>query len=173
MSNRNRISSSVVSFVVVFLAVPSSSDADARAESASTPGRNVPDPLGSTPSFVGWPDKPFVEPRRAASTWRRPITSKCFLSSDGRVSVWKSGGVGDEVEVSRLAELTIALSLATDLGTGQPLEHGLRTCSLSLKVAEALGLDAGQRSCVYHVPKLRTMYQTSLIGMPAEGTVDM
>ena len=69
--------------------------------------------------------------------------------------------MGDEVEVSRLAELTIALSLATDLGTGQPLEHGLRTCSLSLKVAEALGLDAGQRSCVYHVALLRFIGCTS------------
>ena len=43
-----------------------------------------------------------------------PSRRQCSLSSDGRVSVWKSGGVGDEVEVSRLAELTIALSLATD-----------------------------------------------------------
>lgn len=47
------------------------------------------------------------------------------------MDVWKSGGVADVGEVSRLAELTTALSLATDLGTGQPLEHGLRTCWLS------------------------------------------
>ena len=55
----------------------------------------------------------------------------------------------------RLAELTIALSLATDLGTGQPMEHGLRTCAMSLAVSEALGLDSSVRSCVYHVALLR------------------
>ena len=75
------------------------------------------------------------------------------------MDVWKSGGVADVGEVSRLAELTIALSLATDLGTGQPLEHG--TCWWSLKVAKALDLDAGQRSCVYHVALLRFLGCTS------------
>jgi HD-GYP domain-containing protein (c-di-GMP phosphodiesterase class II) len=61
----------------------------------------------------------------------------------------------------RLAELTIALSLATDLGTGQPMEHGLRTCWLSLAVAEALGADATARSCVYYVALLRFVGCTS------------
>ena len=61
----------------------------------------------------------------------------------------------------RLAELTAALSLATDLGTGQPLEHGLRTCWLSLKTAEELGLDALTRSCVYYTALLRFVGCTS------------
>ena len=61
----------------------------------------------------------------------------------------------------RLAELTIALSLATDLGTGQPMEHGLRTCWLSLAVSEELGLDAVTRSCVYYVALLRFVGCTS------------
>jgi HD-GYP domain-containing protein (c-di-GMP phosphodiesterase class II) len=60
-----------------------------------------------------------------------------------------------------MAELTVALSLATDLGTGQPMEHGLRTCWLSLKVAEELGLDAAARSCVYYVALLRFLGCTS------------
>ena len=64
--------------------------------------------------------------------------------------------MADAAESGRLAELTIALSLATDLGTGQPMEHGLRTCSLSLAVSEALGLDAATRSCVYYVALLRS-----------------
>ena len=55
----------------------------------------------------------------------------------------------------RLADVTVALSLATDLGTGQPMEHGLRTCWLSLRTAEALGLDSPTRSCVYHTALLR------------------
>ncbi len=61
----------------------------------------------------------------------------------------------------RVAELTIALSLATDLGTGQPMEHGLRTCWLSLAVARALGLDDDTRSCVYYVALLRFVGCTS------------
>lgn len=60
-----------------------------------------------------------------------------------------------------MAELTIALSLATDLGTGQPIEHGLRTCWLSLATAEALGLDAAMRSCVYYTALLRFVGCTS------------
>jgi len=60
-----------------------------------------------------------------------------------------------------LAELTIALSLATDLGTGQPMEHGLRTCWLSLAAAKELGLDAATQSCVYYVALLRFLGCTS------------
>lgn len=63
--------------------------------------------------------------------------------------------MGDAGEPGRLAELAVALSLASDLGTGQPLEHGLRTCWLSLRVAEALDLEPATRSCVYHVALLR------------------
>jgi HD-GYP domain-containing protein (c-di-GMP phosphodiesterase class II) len=63
--------------------------------------------------------------------------------------------VADDGLSVRLAELTIALSLATDLGTGQPMEHGLRTCWLSLRAADALGLDAPTRSCVYYTALLR------------------
>ena len=55
----------------------------------------------------------------------------------------------------------MALSLATDLGTGQPMEHGLRTCWLSLATAEAMGLDPATRSCVYHVALLRFLGCTS------------
>ena len=61
----------------------------------------------------------------------------------------------------RLAELTVALSLATDLGTGQPMEHGLRTCWLSLAISEALALDTATRSCVYYVALLRFLGCTS------------
>lgn len=49
----------------------------------------------------------------------------------------------------------MALSLASDLGTGQPVEHGLRVCWLSLAVADELGLDPAARSCVYYVALLR------------------
>lgn len=55
----------------------------------------------------------------------------------------------------RVTELTAALSLATDLGTGQPFEHALRTCLLSLRAGDELGVPAGQRSTILHTSLLR------------------
>jgi HD-GYP domain-containing protein (c-di-GMP phosphodiesterase class II)/DNA-binding CsgD family transcriptional regulator len=40
----------------------------------------------------------------------------------------------------RLTELLASVSLATDLGTGQRLGHGLRTCVLAVALARTLGL---------------------------------
>ncbi len=61
-------------------------------------------------------------------------------------------GAGGSV---RLAEVVASLSLATDLGTGQPMEHALRTCWLSLSTAEALGAGPAELSTVYYVALLR------------------
>jgi HD-GYP domain-containing protein (c-di-GMP phosphodiesterase class II) len=49
-----------------------------------------------------------------------------------------------------LAELLGALSLATDLGMGQPMEHVLRQCVISLRLAELLGMDETDRQVVYY-----------------------
>jgi HD-GYP domain-containing protein (c-di-GMP phosphodiesterase class II)/DNA-binding CsgD family transcriptional regulator len=65
--------------------------------------------------------------------------------------------VGDAAGVAgfRLTELVAAVSLATDLGTGQPIEHALRTCMLSMAVADELGLDTGTAAEVHYVALLR------------------
>ena len=55
----------------------------------------------------------------------------------------------------RLAELLSALSLATDLGTGLPLETSLRTCLVASRLATALGLDDATRSSAYYGGLLR------------------
>jgi HD-GYP domain-containing protein (c-di-GMP phosphodiesterase class II)/DNA-binding CsgD family transcriptional regulator len=55
----------------------------------------------------------------------------------------------------RLAELMAALSLATDLGMGQPLEQALRTCLVALGLAERLGVRGEELSEVYYVALLR------------------
>jgi HD-GYP domain-containing protein (c-di-GMP phosphodiesterase class II) len=55
----------------------------------------------------------------------------------------------------RLTELVAAISLATDLGTGQPMEHALRTCLLSAAVAGELGLEATTATDVHYVALLR------------------
>jgi HD-GYP domain-containing protein (c-di-GMP phosphodiesterase class II) len=54
----------------------------------------------------------------------------------------------------RLAELIASLSLATDLGLGQPMEHVLRSCALGLRLAEDVGLDESERAVVYYVALL-------------------
>src|SRR3984893_1766513 len=55
----------------------------------------------------------------------------------------------------RLAELVAALSLATDLGMGQPLEYALSVCVLSVRLGEALGLDESKLRQVYYLALLR------------------
>jgi HD-GYP domain-containing protein (c-di-GMP phosphodiesterase class II) len=55
----------------------------------------------------------------------------------------------------RAAELIGALSLATDLGVGEPLEHGLRTTVIGVRLAESLGLEEEDRRAVYYVALLR------------------
>ena len=51
----------------------------------------------------------------------------------------------------RLAEVIAALSLATDLGMGQPMDHALRRCLLAVRLGEALGLDERALRDVYYV----------------------
>ncbi|MDQ6772775.1 MAG: HD domain-containing protein [Candidatus Dormibacteraeota bacterium] len=58
-------------------------------------------------------------------------------------------------ESLRLAELIAALSLATDLGMGQPLEQALRTCLVALALGERLGLAGEELGEVYYVALLR------------------
>jgi HD-GYP domain-containing protein (c-di-GMP phosphodiesterase class II)/DNA-binding CsgD family transcriptional regulator len=57
----------------------------------------------------------------------------------------------------RLAELVAALSLATDIGTGQPMEHALRVCLLSCALSGELSMDEQERCDVYYVALLRAI----------------
>lgn len=50
----------------------------------------------------------------------------------------------------RRAELLAAVSLAIDLGLGQPMEHMLRSSLIASRIAERMGLDAQQRATVYY-----------------------
>jgi hypothetical protein len=71
----------------------------------------------------------------------------------------------------RLAELVAALSIATDLGMGQPMEYILRSCVLSVRLGEALGLSVSELRDVYYLALLRflgcnagTHEQATLVG---------
>jgi HD-GYP domain-containing protein (c-di-GMP phosphodiesterase class II) len=59
------------------------------------------------------------------------------------VASGNKGGLG-------LAELVALLSLGTDLGLGQPMEHMVRACLVALRLAEQIGLDESQRTIVYY-----------------------
>lgn len=54
----------------------------------------------------------------------------------------------------RLSELVASLSLATDLGLGQPQEHVLRQTVLADRLAAAAGLDAEARAALFYVSLL-------------------
>jgi HD-GYP domain-containing protein (c-di-GMP phosphodiesterase class II)/DNA-binding CsgD family transcriptional regulator len=73
-----------------------------------------------------------------------------------------SVGAGKQSEF-RLAELVAAISLASDLGMGQPMEQALRTCLISIGLGERLALNADELSEVYYVALLR------FLGCTADG----
>lgn len=50
----------------------------------------------------------------------------------------------------RLAELVALLSLGTDLGLGQPMEHMIRACLIALRLADHLGVAASERHALYY-----------------------
>ena len=61
----------------------------------------------------------------------------------------------------RAAELVGALSLATDLGTGQPLEHALRTAVLAVRLGELAGASREELADTYYVALLHASGCTS------------
>ena len=61
----------------------------------------------------------------------------------------------------RAAEMVGALSLATDLGTGQPLEHALRTAVLAIRLGELAGASAKELADTYYVALLHASGCTS------------
>jgi HD-GYP domain-containing protein (c-di-GMP phosphodiesterase class II) len=72
----------------------------------------------------------------------------------------------------RVAELICSISLATDLGAGQPLEHALRTCVLAQRAGDALSLDPSELRELYYVSLLRFLGCTSGAAEDAELTGD-
>src|ERR1043166_7932021 len=61
----------------------------------------------------------------------------------------------------RAAEVIGALSLATDLGTGQPLEHALRTAVLAVRLGGLAGAEEKELADTYYVALLHSAGCTS------------
>ena len=70
----------------------------------------------------------------------------------------RSGGVEQPI---RAAELVAALSIATDLGTGQPLEHAVRSAVLAVRLGELAGASADELADTYYVALLHASGCTS------------
>jgi HD-GYP domain-containing protein (c-di-GMP phosphodiesterase class II) len=58
-------------------------------------------------------------------------------------------------------ELLAALSLATDLGSGLPLDHALHTCVIAVRLAEAAGVPRADREATFHTALLHAVGCTS------------
>jgi hypothetical protein len=67
---------------------------------------------------------------------------------------------GDQPPV-RAAEMIGAMSIATDLGTGQPLEHALRTAILAVRLGEFAGLTPSELVDAYYISLLHSIGCTS------------
>jgi hypothetical protein len=67
----------------------------------------------------------------------------------------------------RLAEVVAAISLATDLGMGQPLQHALRTCLIATRLADEADLPAAERPVVYYTALLLEFWAASTRAAPA------
>src|SRR6185369_6941791 len=63
----------------------------------------------------------------------------------------------------RLTDLLVALSMATDLGFGQPPEHMLRAARIAMRLGERLSLDTAQMAALYDVSIL------TYVGCPVYG----
>jgi HD-GYP domain-containing protein (c-di-GMP phosphodiesterase class II) len=50
----------------------------------------------------------------------------------------------------RLAELVATLSLGTDLGLGQPMEHIIRECLIALRMSDFMDFEASERAALYY-----------------------
>ena len=61
----------------------------------------------------------------------------------------------------RAAEMIGAMSIATDLGTGQPLEHALRTAILAVRLGELAGLTPSELVDAYYISLLHSIGCTS------------
>jgi len=81
------------------------------------------------------------------------------MASDGRSSA-AARPSGGQAPV-RAAEVIGAMSIATDLGTGQPLEHALRTAILAVRLGELGGLSPPELVDAYYISLLHSFGCTS------------
>src|ERR1044071_8351053 len=65
--------------------------------------------------------------------------------------------LNDSSATVRLADVMAALSIATDLSMGQPVEHAMRTCIVAMRLGDALGFGDAELHDVYYESLLRSI----------------
>src|SRR3954471_16661044 len=92
----------------------------------------------------------FVAPALACEISAPPMTPRGTSRSPACLTTFMAA----IIPRMESAELLAALALATDLGTGQPLEHALRTCLVATAMAERAGAGEEDRGAVHLLPLL-------------------
>jgi HD-GYP domain-containing protein (c-di-GMP phosphodiesterase class II) len=76
------------------------------------------------------------------------------MTNETRAAATHATEVTNRGDAVRLAELVAALSLATDLGLGQPQQHIIRQTLIALRVAELEGLSDEELAAIFYVSLL-------------------
>jgi HD-GYP domain-containing protein (c-di-GMP phosphodiesterase class II) len=76
------------------------------------------------------------------------------MTNETRAAATHATEVTNRGDAVRLAELVAALSLATDLGLGQPQQHIIRQTLIALRVAELEGLSDADLAAIFYVSLL-------------------
>lgn len=87
------------------------------------------------------------------STWRFECVTAGFRGTATAVTPRRAQAHNQPVapaETPTRAELLAALSVAVDLGLGQPGEHMLRSALIATRLADRLGLSGARRDAVYY-----------------------
>jgi HD-GYP domain-containing protein (c-di-GMP phosphodiesterase class II) len=92
--------------------------------------------------------------QRIAGVATSPVTMPEVVF-DANVKRSKEAAAGGTREFIRRAELVAALSRATDLSIGQPMEFAMKSCALSVRLADALGFGEKDRREAYYQALLR------------------
>src|SRR3954470_23577360 len=99
----------------------------------------------------------FVAPALACEISAPPMTPRGTSRSPACLTTFMAW----MIPPMESAELLAALALATDLGTGQPLEHALRTCLVATAMAERVGAADDDRATVHLLALLHAIGGTS------------
>lgn len=107
--------------------------------------------------------------RNCGGRWRRTESRCRELESRAVCAAARTYAITDlvvqteerTVRETRLAELIAALSLATDLGMGQPMEFALRVTTLAVALGQRLGLETSDLADVYYLALVKHIGCTS------------
>ena len=103
----------------------------------------------TNPIWVDLRDRPPQTEGHRGPVRSRRLTPSLEVAHAHRYGA-RMGTPGAAIARPRRAELIAALSLAIDLGLGQPMEHMLRSCLIAMRLADLVGADPDDRETAYY-----------------------